>query len=86
MTKSKINSTQLLLDFGRCPDDDKKKESFSKESKRAIIILNYVNKIHECLDNIYEYLVDRQYRDFKDEVEAAIEFLEHLKEHRDKKI
>jgi hypothetical protein len=65
---------------------DGRGQASQKEIARGRAILCYTSKIHECVDNIYEYLVDRQYRDFNDEIDAAIEFLQHLKEHRDKKL
>jgi hypothetical protein len=34
---------------------------------------------------MYEHLVDREYQDFSDELETAIEYLEHLRENADKK-
>lgn len=49
---------------------------------RAKKILVYMDRIHDCLDNIYEALVDREYQVFKDEVESAIEHLEHLLENK----
>ncbi len=53
----------------------------SVERARRIVI--YMDRIHDCLDNVYESLVDREYQVFKDEVESAIEHLEHLLEKRD---
>ena len=50
---------------------------------RAKLILVYMDRIHDCLDDIYEHLVDREYLKFKDEVESAIEHLEHLLEKKD---
>lgn len=49
---------------------------------RAKKILVYMDRVHDCLDNIYEALVDREYQVFKDEVESAIEHLEHLLENK----
>jgi hypothetical protein len=51
--------------------------------ERANRILVYMDRIHDCLDNVYESLVDREYQVFKDEVESAIEHLETLLEKRD---
>lgn len=51
--------------------------------QRAKLITSYMDRIHDCLDEIYEYLVDREYLKFKDEVESAIEHLEHLLEKKD---
>lgn len=51
--------------------------------ERAKRILVYMDRIYDCLDNVYESLVDREYQIFKDEVESAIEHLEHLLEKRD---
>ena len=51
--------------------------------ERAKRILIYMDRIHDCLDNIYESLVYREYQNFKDEVESAIEHLEHLLEKKD---
>jgi hypothetical protein len=42
-----------------------------------------MDRIHTCLDDIYEYLVDREYLKFKDEVSSAIEHLETLLEKKD---
>lgn len=42
-----------------------------------------MDRIHDCLDDIYEALVDREYQKFRDEVESAIEHLEHLLEKKD---
>ncbi len=42
-----------------------------------------MDRIHTCLDDIYEYLVDREYLKFKDEVASAIEHLETLLEKKD---
>jgi hypothetical protein len=51
--------------------------------RRAKLILVYMDRVHDCLDDIYEHLVDREYLRFKDEVESAIEHLEHLLEKKD---
>jgi hypothetical protein len=51
--------------------------------RRAKLIIIYMDRIHTCLDDIYEYLVDREYLTFKDEVAAAIEHLETLLEKKD---
>jgi len=50
---------------------------------RAKLIIVYMDRIHDCLDDIYEALVDREYQKFRDEVESAIEHLEHLLEKKD---
>lgn len=42
-----------------------------------------MDRIHDCLDDVYEALVDREYQKFRDEVESAIEHLEHLLEKKD---
>ncbi len=42
-----------------------------------------MDRIHDCLDDIYEALVDREYQKFRDEVESAIEHLENLLEKKD---
>jgi len=57
----------------------------AREVKRAREILVYINRVYQCLDNVYEHLVDREYQDFQDEVEAAIEYLEYLRDNGDKK-
>jgi hypothetical protein len=51
--------------------------------RRAKLIIIYMDRIHTCLDDIYEYLVDREYLKFKDEVASAIEHLETLLEKKD---
>ena len=51
--------------------------------ERAKRILIYMDRIHDCLDDVYEALVDREYQKFRDEVESAIEHLEHLLEKKD---
>ena len=51
--------------------------------RRAKLIIIYMDRIHTCLDDIYEYLVDREYLKFKDEVSSAIEHLETLLEKKD---
>ena len=53
------------------------------DNQRAKLILVYMYRVHDCLDDIYEYLVDKEYLKFKDEVESAIEHLEHLLEKKD---
>jgi hypothetical protein len=53
------------------------------DNQRAKRILVYMDRVHDCLDDIYEYLVDKEYLKFKDEVESAIEHLEHLLEKKD---
>lgn len=60
-------------------------ESREREVKRAKDILVYVNRVHQCLNDVYEHLVDREYQDFQDEVETAIEYLEYLRDNGDKK-
>jgi hypothetical protein len=60
-------------------------ESREREVKRARDILVYVNRVHQCLNDVYEHLVDREYQDFQDEVETAIEYLEYLRDNGDKK-
>lgn len=82
MAKKKHSDQQLILDF----DAKKPKtESRTREEKRARNIVVYTNQIHECINGIYEHLVDREYQDFKDEVESAIEYLEYLRDNGDKK-
>jgi hypothetical protein len=51
--------------------------------RRAKLIIIYMDRIHTCLDDIYEYLVDKEYSKFKDEVSSAIEHLETLLEKKD---
>jgi hypothetical protein len=51
--------------------------------RRAKLIIIYMERIHTCLDDIYEYLVDKEYLKFKDEVASAIEHLETLLEKKD---
>jgi hypothetical protein len=51
--------------------------------RRAKLIIVYMDRIHTCLDDIYEHLVDREYLKFKDEVASAIEHLETLLEKKD---
>jgi hypothetical protein len=51
--------------------------------RRAKLIIIYMERIHTCLDDVYEYLVDREYLKFKDEVASAIEHLETLLEKKD---
>lgn len=82
MSTKKHNSYQLVISFeiNNIQSDER-----IREIKRAKNILIYVNQIHQCLDNIYEHLVDREYQDFKDEVEAAIEHLEYIRDNGDKK-
>jgi len=69
--------TQLTIDFGEPKEN--------AEAKRAKEILRYTNLIHTCVTNVYEHLVDREYQDFQDEVETAIEFLEYLRDNGDKR-
>lgn len=63
--------------YGR--DDEK-----TREIKRARNILVYIDRVHRCLNDVYENLVDREYQDFMDEVESAIEYLEYLRDNADK--
>jgi len=51
--------------------------------ERAKLILVSMDRIHDCLDDVYEALVDREYQKFRDEVESAIEHLENLLEKKD---
>lgn len=81
MTIKKYSSYQLTIDFNINKSlVDKRAE----EIKRAKKILIYVNRVHECVNNVYEHLVDREYQDFKDEVETAIEHLEYIRDNGDK--
>lgn len=81
-TIKKPNQNQLSLNFDTHHGQD---EQRAHEIKRARNILAYVDRIHECLNDMYEHLVDREYQDFSDELETAIEYLEHLRENADKK-
>jgi hypothetical protein len=90
MKPNKKNSYQLTIEFilyfERTPVHTKVLNDVrAKEIKRAKEIHTYVTLIHQCLDDVYEHLVDREYQDFKDEVETAIEFLEYLRDNGDKK-
>jgi hypothetical protein len=80
--KAKKNPNQLILVFVTSVPES---ESRAREVKRAGDILAYTNRIHQCVNNIYEHLVDREYQDFKDEVDTAIEYLESLRDNGDKK-
>lgn len=82
MTTKKHNPNQLTLNFDT---NSGQSEERAREVKRARNILVYVNRVHQCLNDVYEHLVDREYQDFKDEVEAAIEYLEYLRDNGDKK-
>jgi hypothetical protein len=73
---------QLTLNF---KINETKSDVRAREVKRAREILVYINRVYRCLDNVYEHLVDREYQDFQDEVEAAIEYLEYLRDNGDKK-
>jgi len=82
MTIKKHNPSQLTLNF---EINETKSDVRAREIKRAREILVYINRVHQCLNNVYEHLVDREYQDFQDEVEAAIEHLEYLRDNGDKK-
>jgi len=93
MTIKKYNVKQLTLNFDVVDNTAtiirdvvvSSTESREREVKRARDILVYVNRVHQCLNDVYEHLVDREYQDFQDEVEAAIEYLEYLRDNGDKK-
>lgn len=94
MTIKKYNVKQLTLNFDVADNTatiiqdvvvSTNTESREREVKRARDILVYVNRVHQCLNDVYEHLVDREYQDFQDEVEAAIEYLEYLRDNGDKK-
>jgi len=93
MTIKKYNVKQLTLNFDVADNTAtiiqdvviSSTESREREVKRARDILVYVNRIHQCLNDVYEHLVDREYQYFQDEVEAAIEYLEYLRDNGDKK-
>lgn len=82
MTIKKHNPNQLTLNF---EINETKSDVRAREVKRAREILVYINRVHQCLNDVYEHLVDREYQDFQDEVEAAIEYLEYLRDNGDKK-
>jgi flagellar biosynthesis/type III secretory pathway M-ring protein FliF/YscJ len=82
MTTKKHNPNQLTLNF---EINETKSDVRAREVKRAREILVYINRVHQCLNDVYEHLVDREYQDFQDEVEAAIEYLEYLRDNGDKK-
>ncbi len=84
MANKKHNAHQLVLNFEIVHISISESESRTREQKRARNIVIYTNQIHRCIDGIYEHLVDREYQDFKDEVESAIEYLEYLRDHGDK--
>jgi hypothetical protein len=95
MTTKKHNVKQLTLNFNATDKTEgvvnasivngSNTESRELEIKRARDILVYVNRIHQCIDDVYEHLVDREYQDFQDEVETAIEYLEYLRDNGNKK-
>ena len=95
MSAKKHSVKQLTLDFAVTDNTTNviqtavvggsNTKSKEREIKRARDILVYVNHIHQCLNDVYEHLVDREYQDFQDEVETAIEYLEYLRDNGDKK-
>lgn len=82
MSTKKHNAYQLAFNFDT---NNPEAEARARELKRAREILVYVNRVHQCLNDVYEHLVDREYQDFQDEVETAIEYLEYLRDNGDKK-